>query len=137
MSRQPSLLPPLQPQAYIRTLVPAIVGLLIAKLIVAIPFFGDLLAFIDDTLLEAGFAGVTAVGILNSVLAALVILAYYWIANLIARAYPALGKWLLGAEAAPVYVSSDDEVIFVTPAPQRTDIEDDEHDEFGHPIGKG
>lgn len=95
--------PRLQPEAYARTIVPVFLGLLIAKLVAAIPVVGEVILFVDTVFAEAGYVGVTVIGLLNTVITALVVLAYYWLANLIARRFPLLSGVLTGSSVRPVY----------------------------------
>lgn len=95
--------------AVVRTVVPALIGVLLARLIAGVPAIADLLAWVDGVIVEAAQAGgvplvgVTAVWLIQGGLTALVIWAYYRIARLAGDHWPAVEKWMLGSEARPSY----------------------------------
>ncbi|PRI10908.1 hypothetical protein [Leucobacter massiliensis] len=95
--------------AVVRTVVPALIGVLLARLIAAVPGIAAALAWIDGVLVEAAAAGgvplvgVTAAWLIQAALTALVIWAWYALARHLGRRWPSFEKWMLGSEATPHY----------------------------------
>lgn len=94
------ILPPIDPTAYFRTFVPALVGSLLAFLAGLTPVVAEIFAFID-TQLGSGWRDIIA-----ALATAGVIFGYYWIARQIGRRWPAAEKWLLGSSSTPIYIGS-------------------------------
>lgn len=86
-----------------RTFVAALVGVLIARLIAAAPVVADSLAYVDGIFAEAGYAGISAVALVNAVITAAVILAYQKVAQLLGDRWPNIEKVMLGSDARPHY----------------------------------
>lgn len=84
--------------ATIRTGVPALIGLLIARLIAAVPQVADVIAWLD---VQVG--GSTTV-ILGAIATAAVIAGYYWLARKVGDRWPFVQRWLLGSSKIPTYV---------------------------------
>lgn len=79
----------------IRTFVPALIGLLIARLVAAVPAVADVIVWID------GVIGAPTTTILGVVAAALMIAAYYWLVRRLATRWPWL-EGFLGSTKTPV-----------------------------------
>ena len=94
--------------SYIRTGVPALIGALIAWLVSKIPAVAGGLSWVDAQFADAGFAGVTAQGILTALGIAGITTLYYIVARWAGDRWPALEKWLLGRSAVPVYFLHDE-----------------------------
>lgn len=92
-------LPKIDPNAYIRTYVPLLVGMALGWLITHVPAVADGISWLDANLPD-GFDWRTA---MNAVAIAGVTAAYYWIARQLGRRWPAVEKWLLGSSATPIY----------------------------------
>jgi len=107
----------------LRTYVPSAVGAFIAWLVTKIPAVQDALDAITVEIERAGFAGVTAVGIIQSLVLAGVIALYYWLVRVASPKYPWLEKWLLGSAKLPVYFTAEDAktVTDAIPAPVQRD----------------
>lgn len=86
-----------------RTFIAALVGVLIARLVAAVPVISDTLAWVDGVFAEAGYAGLSALALVNAVVVAGVILAYQKIAQWLGDRWPSVEKWLLGSDARPHY----------------------------------
>ena len=95
--------------AAVRTIVPALIGVLLARLIAAVPAIGRVLEWIDGVLVDAAEAGgvpligVTAAWLIQGALTALVIWAWYQIARKLGDRWPAVERWMLGSDARPHY----------------------------------
>lgn len=101
--------------AVVRTVVPALIGVLLARLIAAVPFIASILIWIDGVIADTGaalaaqgvvgapLAGITAMWLIQAALTALVIWAYYRIARAFGDRWPSVEKWLLGSDARPSY----------------------------------
>lgn len=89
--------------SYIRTGVPALIGGIIAWLVAKIPAIADILTFIDAQFATAGFAGVTAAGILSAAAVAGVITLYYIVVRWLGDRWPQVEAFLLGSSKHPVY----------------------------------
>lgn len=83
--------------ATIRTTVPALVGLVIARVVAQVPAVADWLGWLSGQL------GTPAEGVLTAVATAAIIGAYYWTARKLGSRWPWLEKWLLGSSLVPVY----------------------------------
>lgn len=94
--------------AIIRTGVPALIGAFLAWLLTKIPTVADVIATLDGVLTDAGFAGVTFLGILQALAIAAVIAAYYWVARKLSDRFPTLRKWLQGSSLVPTYIDARD-----------------------------
>lgn len=79
----------------IRTFVPALIGLLIARLVAAVPVVADVLAWVDEA------TGAPTATLLSLVATALVIAAYYWVVRRLAARWPWL-EGFLGSTKTPV-----------------------------------
>ena len=79
----------------IRTFVPALIGLLIARLVAAVPAVADVIAWLD------GVIGTQTTNLIGLVAAALVIAAYYWLVRRLATRWPWL-EGFLGSTKTPV-----------------------------------
>lgn len=79
----------------IRTFVPALIGLLIARLVAEVPAVADAIAWVD------GVIGAPTATLLGLVGAALVIAAYYWVVRRLATRWPWL-EGFLGSTKTPV-----------------------------------
>ncbi len=88
--------------ALIRQFVPALVGVLLARLIAAVPTVAAAIAWLDGIFAEAGMAGVSVLVIIQSVVTAGVITLYYWAVRRFGDRWPKL-EWLLGSPKTPSY----------------------------------
>ena len=79
----------------IRTFVPALIGLLIARLVAAVPAVADVIAWLDSEL------GTETTKVIGLVAAALVIAAYYWLVRRLATRWPWLEAFL-GSTKTPI-----------------------------------
>lgn len=84
--------------AWVRTVVPTVVGGLLAQLIQLLP---NVAAWLDD--LYSGWQVAVGVFITSAVIGL-----YYALARKIETKYPKAGKWLLGSAAKPIYVDPVD-----------------------------
>lgn len=101
--------------AVVRTVVPALIGVLLARLIAAVPIITVILEWVDGVIVAtaaalaaqgvvgAPLAGITAMWLIQGALTALVIWAYYRIARLLGDRWPAAERWMLGSESRPHY----------------------------------
>ncbi|MFF8817824.1 hypothetical protein ACF07D_07495 [Leucobacter sp. NPDC015123] len=87
----------------VRTFVAALVGVLIVRLVAAIPAVADVFAWVDGVLAEAGYAAVTALAIVQAVVTAGVILLYQKAAQRLGDRWPNIEKVMLGSSARPHY----------------------------------
>lgn len=92
------ILPRIDPVAYIRTIVPVLYGLGIAKLIALIPAVQSVIDFLNAQI------GPIWEQVIIGLATAAITFAYYWLARQIGRRWPSAEKWLLGSSAKPVYV---------------------------------
>lgn len=86
-----------------RTFIAALVGVLITRIVAAVPAIGSVLAYVDGIFAEAGFAGLSALVLVQAVVTAGVILAYQRVAQLLGDHWPAAERWMLGSAARPHY----------------------------------
>ncbi|KKI18703.1 MULTISPECIES: hypothetical protein [unclassified Leucobacter] len=86
----------------IRTFTPALVGVLLARLIAAVPTVAAAIAWLDGIFAEAGMVGVSVLVIVQSVVTAGVITLYYWLVRRFGDRWPKL-EWLLGSPRTPSY----------------------------------
>lgn len=87
----------------VRTYVAALVGVLLARLIAAVPVIADTIAWVDGVFAEAGFAGISAAALVGSVITAAAVLAYQKAAQWFGDRWPKLETVLLGSAVRPVY----------------------------------
>ncbi|WP_416444770.1 hypothetical protein AB3K78_15600 [Leucobacter sp. HNU] len=87
----------------IRMFVPALVGVLLARLAAAVPAVADAIHWIDGVFAEAGMAGISVLVVVQSVLTAAVISGYYWLVRRFGDRWP-FAEWLLGSPRTPSYV---------------------------------
>ena len=87
----------------IRTFVAALVGVLLVRIITAVPAIAYGIAWVDGVFAEAGYAGLSALAIVQAVITAAVILAYQKIAQWLGDRWPSIEKWMLGSSARPHY----------------------------------
>lgn len=86
-----------------RTFIAALVGVLIARVVAAVPMIADTLAWVDGIFVEAGYAGISALAVVNAVVVAAVILLYQKAAQWLGDRWPSVEKWMLGSDARPSY----------------------------------
>jgi hypothetical protein len=96
-------LPKIDPNAYIRTYVPLLVGAALGWLVIHVPVVADAISWADANLVQ-WIDWRTA---LNAAAIAAVTAAYYWLARQIGRRWPAAERWLLGSSSQPLYVERD------------------------------
>lgn len=87
----------------VRTFVAALIGVLLVRLIAVIPAIADAVAWADGVFAEAGYAGISALALVQAVVTAAVILAYQKIAQRLGDRWPDAEKWMLGSSARPSY----------------------------------
>ncbi|MDI6023631.1 hypothetical protein QBL02_08745 [Leucobacter sp. UT-8R-CII-1-4] len=88
----------------IRTFVAALVGVLLVRLVAALPAVAAGLAWADGVFTEAGYAGISALALVQAVVTAAVILAYQKVAQRLGDRWPSAEKWMLGSSARPSYM---------------------------------
>ena len=97
--------------AAVRTVVPALIGVAIARLIAGFPAVAAVLAWFDQLIVDVAAAGgvpllgVTAAWLIQAALTALVIWAWYALARYLGDRWPSVEKWMLGSEARPHYAA--------------------------------
>lgn len=87
--------------ATIRTVVPALVGMILAALIAKIPLIATVISWIDANLSDVT-GGVPVAQLLGLIATAGVVAAYYWTVRKLADRWP-LAERLLGSSKTPVY----------------------------------
>lgn len=103
--------------SYIRTGVPALVGVALTWLVSRIPAVGDWLNQIDAYLAQFGFVGASVNGLLVAGGTAAAIAGYYALARWIGEKFPAAEKWLLGRSAVPVYLKPEEAAVITDAIP--------------------
>ncbi|MEJ6489587.1 hypothetical protein PQI23_07620 [Leucobacter sp. USCH14] len=86
-----------------RTIMAAIVGVLVARLVATIPLLAAALEWVDGLISEAGIVSVPALALLQAVVTAVVILAYQRVAQWLGDRWPSVEKLMLGSDARPHY----------------------------------
>lgn len=109
----------------IRTYVPSAVGFFLAWLIAKVPAVADVIAGIDQQLMEAGFVGTTVSGLLVAITTALIVALYYWLVRTIGQRYPMVERWLLGSAKQPLYFQEADAAVVADaiPVPEYRDAQ--------------
>lgn len=87
----------------VRTFVAALIGVLLVRLVAALPAVAAGIAWADGVFAEAGYAGISALALVQAVVTAAVILAYQKIAQRLGDRWPDVEKWMLGSSARPSY----------------------------------
>ncbi|MBC9954957.1 hypothetical protein ICM05_09935 [Leucobacter sp. cx-42] len=87
----------------VRTFVAAFVGVLIARLVVAIPVISDTFALVDGIFAEAGYAGLSTLALVQAATTAVVVLLYVQLAQWLGDRWPSVEKVMLGSDARPSY----------------------------------
>ena len=90
------LLPTLDPVAYLRTIVPVLLGSLITWLLATFTWASAAVGYVEVNL------GADWRNLLYAAATAAVIALYYYGARQIGRRWPKAEKWLLGSSATPV-----------------------------------
>lgn len=93
------ILPVIDPVAYIRTVIPVLIGSFIAWLLATFTAASAAIAYVDVTF-GAGWRE-----LLVAAATATVIALYYYGARRIGLRWPLAEKWLLGSSATPVYTA--------------------------------
>ena len=88
----------------IRTFAAALVGVLLVRLTAALPVAAGLITWADGVFAEAGYAGISALALVQAVVTAAVILAYQKLAQRLGDRWPSAEKWMLGSSARPSYM---------------------------------
>lgn len=91
----------------IRTAVPGAIGFGIAKLVAAVPAVQNIIDYVNDTLADAGYAGLTVEFLLTIAAVGAAIAGYYRAARWAGGKWPWLEKWLVGSAAVPAYGPGD------------------------------
>lgn len=87
----------------IRTFVAALAGVLIVRLVAAIPVIADMIAWVDGVFAEAGYAGISTLALVQAAITAAVVLLYVKLAQWLGDQWPSVEKWMLGNDARPHY----------------------------------
>lgn len=87
----------------VRTFVAALIGVLIIRIVGAIPAVADAFAWIDAVFAEAGYAAVSGLAVVQAVITAAVILGYQKVAQWLGDRWPSVEKWMLGSDSRPHY----------------------------------
>lgn len=87
----------------VRTFVAALIGVLLVRLVAAVPFVAAGITWIDGVFDEAGYAGLSALALIQAVVTAAVILLYQRVAQRLGDRWPNVEKWMLGSSARPSY----------------------------------
>jgi hypothetical protein len=93
------ILPTLDPVAYIRTVVPVLIGSIITFLLATFSWAAPAIGYVNVTF------GTGWRDFLYAAATAAVIALYYWGARRIGLRWPKAEKWLLGSSATPVYTA--------------------------------
>lgn len=93
-------LPKIDPNAYIRTYVPLLVGAVLGWFVIHVPVIANAITWADAELVD----WIDWRSALNALAIAAVTAAYYWAARQLGRRWPALERWLLGSSSQPLYV---------------------------------
>lgn len=86
-----------------RTIMAALVAVLVARLVATIPLLAAALAWVDGLISEAGIISVPALALLQAVVIATVILVYQRVAQWLGDRWPSVEKLMLGSDARPHY----------------------------------
>jgi len=93
----------------IRTFVPAIAGVIVARILgailTAVPAVADVIRWVDGVLVEAQILGVSTLEVIKAVLIALVILGYQSIAQWLGDRWPRIEALMLGSASRPDYLA--------------------------------
>ncbi|WP_449277985.1 hypothetical protein [Leucobacter sp. GX24907] len=87
-----------------RTVIAALVAVLVARLVAQIPILAVALTWVDELVAEAGVVSVPALAILQALVIALVILLYQRVAQWLGDRWPSVERLMLGSDARPHYV---------------------------------
>lgn len=87
-----------------RTIMAALVAVLVARLVAQIPVLADLLDWVDELIAEAGVVSVPALALLQAAVIAGVIWLYQRLAQALGDRWPSAEKIMLGSDARPHYV---------------------------------
>lgn len=87
-----------------RTIMAALVAVLVARQVAKVPVLADLLTWVDDLIADAGVVSVPALDLLQAVAVALVIWLYQRLAQALGDRWPSVEKIMLGSDARPHYV---------------------------------
>ena len=88
-----------------RTFFAAVAGVLVARMIAAVPWLAAAIAWLDGVFAEAGFAGVSALALVQSVVIGAMILLYQWLVQALGDRWPKIEAFLLGSAARPEYTA--------------------------------
>ncbi len=86
-----------------RTIMAALVAVLVARLVATIPMLAAALAWVDGVISDAGIISVPALALLQAVVIAAVILVYQRVAQWLGDRWPNVEKLMLGSDARPHY----------------------------------
>ncbi|UOQ58085.1 hypothetical protein MUN78_04365 [Leucobacter allii] len=87
----------------VRTYIAALVGVLLLRLVAAVPAIAAVIDWIDGVFLEAGLAGASALALVTAAITAAAVLAYQKAAQWFGDRWPHIEKWMLGSSARPTY----------------------------------
>lgn len=88
-----------------RTFLAAVAGVLIARLVSSVPWLAETISWLDGVFDEAGFAGVSALVVVQSVVIGAVILLYQRVVQALGDRWPKIEAFLLGSDARPEYTA--------------------------------
>ena len=87
----------------IRTYLPAMVAVLLARLVVQVPALAEGIATIDAIFAEAGWVGFSVLTIVQAVVLAAVILLYQVVAQKLGDRWQWIERLMLGSASRPTY----------------------------------
>ncbi|GAA1323212.1 hypothetical protein ACFSWE_15595 [Leucobacter albus] len=87
----------------VRTFVAALVGVLIVRLVAAIPAIADGFAYVDGVFAEAGYGAMSALALAQAAVTAAAILLYQKAAQWLGDRWPNVEKYMLGSSSRPHY----------------------------------
>ena len=87
----------------IRTYLPAMIAVLIARILAAFPAVAHVVEVIDGIFIEAGWLGVSVTWLVQAALVALILLAYQRAAQRLGDRWPKVEAVMLGSAQRPTY----------------------------------
>lgn len=87
----------------IRTYLPAMIAVLLSRLVAAVPALADVIAEIDAVFAEAGWVGVSVLAIVQAAIVAAVVVVYQRVAQMLGDRWPVVERLMLGSDARPHY----------------------------------
>lgn len=87
----------------IRTYFPAVIAVLVTKIVAAIPALAQGIAYVDEVFAEAGWAGVSVLTVVQAVVIAATILLYQIVAQKLGDRWQWIERLMLGNASRPTY----------------------------------